>query len=186
MTSNPFTAFAADAERLLDDPHAIGWRLGALLAHDGWLAAEHRLPSLDTYRQHLLYVSPSRRLSVVALVWLPGQRTPIHDHVAWCVVGVYEGRERETRYRTVEVDGERCLEPTGSVDARPGHVEVIVPSVQDIHCVEAAGPGPTISIHVYGADIERLGSSIYRRFDDWPVLSAPRAARTSEVSVALS
>ena len=119
-------------------------------------------------------------------MWLPGQRTPIHDHVSWCVVGVYEGRERETRYRTVEVDGERCLEPTGSVDARPGHVEVIVPSVQDIHCVEAAGPGPTISIHVYGADIERLGTSIYRRFDDWPVLSAPRAARTSAVSVAMS
>ena len=45
---------------------------------------------------------------------------------------------------------------------------------------------PTISIHVYGADIERLGSSIYRRFDDWPVLSGPRAARTSAVSVAMS
>ena len=40
--------------------------------------------------------------------------------------------------------------------------------------------------HVYGADIERLGSSIYRRFDNWPVLSAPRAARTSAVSVAMS
>ena len=140
MTSNAFTSFAADAERLLDDPHAIGARLGALLAHDGWLAAEHRVPGLDTYRQHLLHVSPSRRLSVVALVWLPGQRTPIHDHVSWCVVGVYQGRERETRYRTVEVDGERCLEPTGSVDARPGHVEVIVASAEDIHCVEAAGP----------------------------------------------
>ena len=186
MTSTAFTSFAAEAERLLDDPHAIGARLGALLAHDGWLGAQHRVPGLDTYRQHLLHVSPSRRLSVVALVWLPGQRTPIHDHVAWCVVGVYEGRERETRYRAVEVDGEHCLEPTGIVDARPGHVEVIVPSTQDIHCVEAAGPGPTISIHVYGADIERLGSSIYRRFDDWPVLSAPRAARTSAVRVAMS
>jgi 3-mercaptopropionate dioxygenase len=186
MTSNAFTSFTADAERLLDDPHAIGTRLGALLACDSWLAAEHRLPGRDTYRQHLLHVSPSRRLSVVALVWLPGQRTPIHDHVAWCVVGVYEGRERETRYRAVEVDGERCLEPVGSIEAPPGHVEVIVPSEEDIHRVEAAGPGPTISIHVYGADIERLGSSIYRRFDDWPVLGAPRAARTSAVSVAMS
>jgi 3-mercaptopropionate dioxygenase len=119
-------------------------------------------------------------------VWLPGQRTPIHDHVSWCVVGVYEGRERETRYRAVEVDGVRCLEPAGSVDARPGHVEVIVPSVEDIHAVTAVGDGPTISIHVYGADIERLGSSIYRRFDDWPVLSGPRAARTSALSVAMS
>ena len=181
MTSNAFTSFAADAERLLDDPRAIGTRLGALLAHDGWLAPEHRVPDEERYRQHLLHVSPCRRLSIVALVWLPGQRTPIHDHVSWCVVGVYEGRERETRYRAVEVDGERGLQAVGSVDARPGHVEVIVPSVEDIHSVTAVGEGPTISIHVYGADIERLGSSIYRRFDDWPVLSGPR-----EVSVATS
>src|SRR5512133_1818494 len=161
MTSNALTVFASDAERLLDDPHAIGTRLGALLAHDGWLAPEHRVGNPDHYTQHLLHVSPCRRMSIVALVWLPGQRTPIHDHVAWCVVGVYEGRERETRYRAVEVGGERWLEPAGSIDAHPRHVEVIVPSAEDIHCVEAAGPGPTISIHVYGADIERLGSSIY-------------------------
>ena len=186
MTSDAFSSFAADADRLVHDPHAIGSRLGALLAHDGWLAEEHRLPSLDTYRQHLLYVSPSRRLSVVALVWLPGQRTPIHDHVSWCIVGVYEGRERETRYRAVEVDGVDHLEPVGSVDAAPGHVEVIVPSVEDIHAVTAVGEGPTISIHVYGADIERLGSSIYRRFDDWPVVSGRSAARTSALSVSMS
>jgi 3-mercaptopropionate dioxygenase len=186
MTANALTSFASDAERLLDDPHAIGTRLGALLAYDGWLAPEHRVASHDTYRQHLLHVSPCRRLSIVALVWLPGQRTPIHDHVSWCVVGVYEGRERETRYRAVEVDGERCLQPVGSVDAIPGHVEVIVPSVEDIHAVTAVGDGPTISIHVYGADIERLGSSIYRRFDDWPVLGEARVARTSAAGIALS
>jgi predicted metal-dependent enzyme (double-stranded beta helix superfamily) len=176
MTSSALTSFVSDAERLLDDPHAIGARLGALLAHDGWLAPEHRVPDRDHYRQHLLHVSPSRRMSIVALVWLPGQRTAIHDHVSWCVVGVYEGLERETRYRAVESGAERCLEPTGSIDAHPGHVEVIVPSVEDIHAVTAVGEGPTISIHVYGADIERLGSSIYRRFDDWPVREGLSAA----------
>lgn len=30
---------------------------------------------------------------------LVGQTTPIHDHVSWCVTGVYRGREHETRYR---------------------------------------------------------------------------------------
>jgi predicted metal-dependent enzyme (double-stranded beta helix superfamily) len=53
---------------------------------------------------------------------------------------------------------------------------VIVPSVEDIHAVTAVGDEPTISIHVYGADIERLGSSIYRRFDDWPVRGTELAA----------
>jgi 3-mercaptopropionate dioxygenase len=163
------TSFAADALRHIDDPEAIRLRLGALLAYDGWLAPEHRVPDSRAYRQHLLHVSPCRRLSIVALVWLPGQRTPMHDHVSWCVVGVYEGRELETRYRAVEAEGRRYLEETGRVEARPGHVEAILPSGQDIHAVTAVGGEPTISIHVYGADIERLGSSIHRRFDDWPI-----------------
>ena len=164
--THALAAFASDAARLADDPHAIGERLSALLAEDGWLAPEHRAGDPDRYRQHLLHVSPDRRVSVVALVWLPGQRTPIHDHVSWCVVGVYEGRERETRYRAV--DG--SLEVDGIIDALPGHVEVIVPSAAaDIHDVTAVGDRPTISIHVYGADIEKLGTSVYRRFDDWPV-----------------
>jgi predicted metal-dependent enzyme (double-stranded beta helix superfamily) len=163
------TDFAADARRLAADPHAIGARLAALLAEDGWLAPEHRVPDRHSYRQHLLYVSPERDVSIVALVWLPGQSTPIHDHVSWCVVGVYEGRERETRYRAVEAGGGRHLEPVGTVDALPGHVEVLTPDVEDIHMVTAVGEEPTISIHVYGADIERLGTSVYRRYDDWPV-----------------
>jgi predicted metal-dependent enzyme (double-stranded beta helix superfamily) len=166
MSSLAFTTFVRDAERLIDDPHAIAERLETLLAADGWLAPEHQLPSPDTYRQHLLHVSDCRRLSVVALVWLPGQRTPIHDHVSWCVVGVYRGVERETHYRLIERDGERCLLPVRAVEARAGHVEALVPPAENIHSVEAAGPHTTISIHVYGADIERLGSSILRRFDD--------------------
>ncbi len=169
MTPNALTEFAADVDGLADRPHEIGERLAGLLAQDGWLAPEHREPDPNAYRQHLLHVSADRRVSIVALVWLPGQRTPIHDHVSWCVVGVYEGRERELRYRAV---GGR-LEEAGSIDALPGHVEVIVPSSEaDIHAVAAVGTEPTISIHVYGADIERRGTSIYRRFDDWPVRPA--------------
>src|SRR5829696_9938148 len=109
MTSFAFASFARDAERLIHDPHAIAERLKALLATDGWLAPEHQLAGRDTYRQHVLHVSRCRRLSVVALVWLPGQRTPIHDHVSWCVVGVYRGVEREAHYRLVEQEGRQFL-----------------------------------------------------------------------------
>jgi 3-mercaptopropionate dioxygenase len=174
--SAPFAAFLRDAEASIDDPHAIADRLSALLAHDGWLPPEHQVPGIDSYRQHLLYVSPSRRMSVVALVWLPGQHTAIHDHVSWCVVGVYRGLEREIRYRLVEAGGRSHLEPVGSVVARPGHVEALVPPAEDIHAVTAAGDELAVSIHVYGADIELLGSSIHRRFDDVPILPAAAAA----------
>jgi predicted metal-dependent enzyme (double-stranded beta helix superfamily) len=98
-------------------------------------------------------------------VWRPGQRTPIHDHVSWCVVGVYRGIEHETHYRLV--DG--ALVATESIEAHPGDVEALIPPAENIHVVEAAGEGLTISIHVYGADIELLGSSVYRRFDDLAV-----------------
>lgn len=174
MTPPAFASFVQDAERLIDDPHAIAERLKELLAADGWLAPEHRLPGRDAYRQHLLHVSPSRRLSVAALVWLPGQRTPIHDHVSWCVVGVYRGVESETRYRLVTRGGERFLQPVGVVEAPAGHVEALVPPAENIHAVHPGAGGKTISIHVYGADIERLGSSILRRFDD--VSQLPLAA----------
>jgi predicted metal-dependent enzyme (double-stranded beta helix superfamily) len=157
-----FASFVRDAEASIEDPYAVAERLRPLLAQDGWLAPEHQAPGTDRYRQHLLHVSDCRRMSVVALVWRPGQETPIHDHVSWCVVGVYRGVERETRYRVI--DG--GLVPTESIEAHPGAVETLVPPDENIHRVAAGGSGLTISIHVYGADIERLGSSVYRRFDD--------------------
>ena len=160
--------FVSDAEQLIADPHAIAARLAGLLEQDGWLAPEHQLPGTDRYRQHLLYVAPSRHLSVVALVWRPGQRTPIHDHVSWCVVGVYRGVEQETRYRLVDRGGIEQLEYVETIEAHPGHVEALVPPAENIHVVEAGGRGLTISIHVYGADIEALGSSVYRTFDELP------------------
>ena len=157
-----FREFVHDTERLIGDPPAIAHRLRDLLAQDDWLPSAHQRADPDAYRQHLLHVSPCRRLSVVALVWLPGQKTPIHDHVSWCVVGVYRGIERETHYRLV--DGR--LDPVAEFTAGPGHVEALVPPAENIHAVTAAGPGKTISIHVYGADIEARGSSILRCYDE--------------------
>jgi 3-mercaptopropionate dioxygenase len=171
-SSPAFAAFARAADALVDAPHAVADRLRALLARDGWLAPADRAPGTDTYRQHLLHVSPCRRLSVVALVWLPGQRTAIHDHVSWCVVGVYRGVEREERYEIAESGGRPFLRPAGSVLAPRGHVETLVPPDGDIHAVTAAGRETAISIHVYGADIEQLGSSIHRRYDDLEVVAA--------------
>lgn len=170
--SPAFARFVAAAERHIDDPYRIADHLSLLLGEDAWLSSRDQRPGTDSYRQHLLHVSPTRRLSVVALVWQPGQRTPIHDHIAWCIVGVYRGVEREVRYRLVEHRGEQCLSPTGSVDAHPGHVEALVAPAEDIHCVTAGGDQQAISIHVYGADIERRGTSIYRRFDGVRELAA--------------
>jgi 3-mercaptopropionate dioxygenase len=136
-----------------------------LLAHPEAICAEHRVSSEDGYRQHLVYVHPQGRYSLVALVWRPGQETPIHDHRCWCVVGVLEGEEEERRYRLVEHDGDHVLLQTGTEQHGPGSVTSLVPPEENIHLVSNSSDDLTLSLHVYGDDIARCGSSINHVFD---------------------
>ena len=138
--------------------------LAPILGDSQLLAAAQREPDPNHYRQHVLHVEPDGSFSVVALVWLPGQETPIHDHVSWCVVGVHEGQEFETRYRLEEREGETALIADGHSVNRFGSTAALTPP-GDIHKVANQGPALAISLHVYGADIGRLGSSIRRRYD---------------------
>jgi 3-mercaptopropionate dioxygenase len=159
------------------DPHVIAARAGMLLRPalvDGALLEErHCEPADDRYRQHLVHVHPAGRYSIVALVWKPGQATPIHDHRCWCVVGVWRGLERETAFDLHLARGQECLVERDSLVAGRGIVQALVPPEEDIHRVENCGSGIAISLHVYGDDIGRVGSSINRTFDDSLVVPAP-------------
>jgi predicted metal-dependent enzyme (double-stranded beta helix superfamily) len=111
------------------------------------------------YQSHLLHAEADGSFSIAALVWLPGQATPVHDHVTWCVSGVLQGVEYEEifalrRHGTVLAEVARNASGTGDVTgfAPPG----------DIHRVRNHGDGVAISLHIYGADISRLGSSVRR------------------------
>lgn len=118
----------------------------------------------ERYTQHVLHVEEGGAFSVVALVWLPGQCTPVHDHVAWCVTGVHIGAEDETRYALAGPEDDRHLVPVAAVVNRAGSTCGFAPP-GDIHRVSNAGEGPAVSLHVYGADIGRLGSSVRRVYD---------------------
>ena len=133
------------------------------------LLPEQRVGSADGYTQHVLHVEPGGAFSVVALVWLPGQSTAVHDHVSWCAVGVYEGQETETLYRLAGRKGRRQLVATGHVVNERGSVSGIAPP-GDIHQVANSGSTTAISLHVYGADIRVLGSSIRRSYEGVPGL----------------
>jgi 3-mercaptopropionate dioxygenase len=137
------------------------------------LTAAERDGSPAGYQCHILHVEPDGSFSVTAMVWRPGQITSIHDHVTWCVTAVIQGLEYEQLYR-VSSDG-LALEEAGRNQNRPGDVTGFAPP-GDIHRVRNDGAGVAISLHVYGADITRLGSSI-RRVYDLPVLApAPALA----------
>lgn len=149
---------------------SVAERLEPYLQNENLLLAEQQEPDPTQYRQHILHVEPDGSFSIVALCWLPGQETPIHDHVSWCVVGVHQGTEFETNYRLdVDAEGYESLVETGLATCRPGTVEALTPP-GDIHKVWNGGDDLAISIHIYGADIGKLGSSILRRYEQ-PVSS---------------
>jgi 3-mercaptopropionate dioxygenase len=130
------------------------------------LTAQQRYGDPEKYCCHVLHAEPDSSFSVVALVWRPGQATPIHDHIAWCVFGVIQGTEHETRY-LMRNDG--WLEEAGTSVNVAGQVASLTPP-GDIHQVQNDGAENAISLHVYGTDVRRVGSSV-RRVYDLPVVA---------------
>jgi predicted metal-dependent enzyme (double-stranded beta helix superfamily) len=120
------------------------------------LTPEQRLGDPDRYRSHILHVEPDGSFSIVGLVWRPGQITPIHDHVTWCVFGVVQGVEHEEVF-------DADLNPIGETDNHTGDVSGFAPP-GDIHRVHNTGDETAISIHVYGTDVSRIGSSVRRYY----------------------
>ncbi|MDF2706831.1 MAG: cysteine dioxygenase [Nonomuraea muscovyensis] len=122
------------------------------------LTPEEHAGSPDGYVSQVLYAQED--FSVVAVVWRPGQGTAIHDHVSWCAFGVISGLEHETLYRDM---GDHLVE-IGRADNRPGDVSGFAPP-GDIHRVRNTSAEVGVSVHVYGADVGRLGSSVRRVYD---------------------
>jgi predicted metal-dependent enzyme (double-stranded beta helix superfamily) len=143
---------------------AVAELLKPCLGSDDFLSCEQLRAAESDYCQHILHVEPDGSFSVVALVWLPGQATAIHDHVSWCVVGVHKGEEHETIYAMHGSNGDTHLRVSGNHINATGTVAALIPP-GDIHLVANGGDRVAVSIHVYGADIGKLGSSIRRRYD---------------------
>jgi predicted metal-dependent enzyme (double-stranded beta helix superfamily) len=150
------TAVSAHAD-WVDTAQLVAEQLRAHLPGPDVLTAEQRLGSPDDYRGHTLYVEPDGSFSIVALVWRPGQITRIHDHVTWCVAGVIQGVEHEELF-------DAGLNLLGRNENQVGDVSNFAPP-GDIHRVRNTSETTAISIHVYGTDITRIGSSVRRYYD---------------------
>jgi predicted metal-dependent enzyme (double-stranded beta helix superfamily) len=136
-----------------------GELLRGLVATDDWLPPPFAEPDPQRYRQYLLYRDPDARFSVVSFVWGPGQKTPVHDHQTWGLIGVLRGAEDETRY-VRHADG--TLHATGHARLVPGQVGAVSPQIGDIHQVSNAfADRVSISVHVYGADIGTVSRHVF-------------------------
>lgn len=127
-----------------------------------FLTATEREGTPGQAAAHRLHVEPDGSFSVLAIVWRRDQWTRPHDHVSWCVFATLAGEvtedlyELDTRSATLVAAGRRDC-PTGTVrcEVPPG----------DIHRVGNRHGDPAITLHVYGTDVTRLGSSARRYYD---------------------
>lgn len=146
---------AADEGRLLDAGQPL---LADLITHDDWLPDAFAVPNPVKYQQYLLYCDPFERFSVVSFVWGPGQKTPVHDHTVWGMVGVMRGAEVCEEY----VQRGTRLDKTGEHSVTVGAVDLVSPRLGDIHVVSNADPtNVSVSIHCYGANIGAVRRHVF-------------------------
>jgi 3-mercaptopropionate dioxygenase len=152
------TTAAAPRDGALQPQALLSAIRGSLVDLD-LLAAEHRRAGPDTYTRHLLHEDPHGLFSILAIVWSPGQGSPVHGHHTWCAVGVYAGELVESHYR---------LNPGG---AHPVQVHSVRRAAGDscfdggrdgIHRIENRSNALAISIHVYGVSADRITTGINR------------------------
>jgi predicted metal-dependent enzyme (double-stranded beta helix superfamily) len=146
-----------EEQRVFDDGRPL---LAALITHDDWLPAQFGRPHADRYQQYLLYCDPWERFSVVSFVWGPGQKTPVHDHTVWGMVGVLRGLELCEEFSRDSAGGE--LYTTGRHEVTVGDIDLVSPRVGDIHRVSnALTDRESVSIHVYGANIGAVRRHVF-------------------------
>ena len=128
--------------------------LEKLVGSPGSVPTEAFTPRKDRFAMNLLKMPEDEAYSIIGGVWHPGQTTPIHDHLTWALIGVYEGEEREALFRRIDDGSNPKIAKIQQVSERvnkKGHVTVLGHS--GIHRVDNISLKPTTSVHIYGRDI---------------------------------
>jgi predicted metal-dependent enzyme (double-stranded beta helix superfamily) len=95
--------------------------------------------------QWLLFRAQDRSLTLFALVVPPGAQTPVHDHLAWGLVGLYKGTQDEEIFSP-------DLAPTERRALAPGDFYALLPPRDDIHRVRTTSEETSVSIHLLTND----------------------------------
>ena len=146
-------AVIARAGSPLESVEALEPLFTELLADETWLPAEFQAPAPESgmgggIGQWLVFRAADRSLSLFSLVVPPGSMTPVHDHLAWGLVGLYRGNQDEEFYRPRE----------GGLDVlrrRPlarGDFYALLPPQNDVHRVRTTSDVTSVSIHLLAND----------------------------------
>lgn len=142
----------------------------SLLATDGWLPDDFTRPNPASgmgggIAQYLLYRRGDRSLTLHAAVFPSGVASPVHDHLAWGLVGLYRGLQEEDVFRRLDhgqLPGKAALELVERRRLAPGECYTLLPPDGDIHRVRTISASASISIHLLGND---LGCIVRHRFE---------------------
>jgi predicted metal-dependent enzyme (double-stranded beta helix superfamily) len=136
-----------------------------LLADPDWLPPEYQETRAESASSAgsgmgsntgmwLLYRAGDGSLAFSVLVLGPGRETPVHDHLAWGLVGLYRGTQDELVYRRRD-DGSRDdyadLEVSERNALTPGDFYTLLPE-NDIHRVRTTSEITSVSLHLLGND----------------------------------
>jgi predicted metal-dependent enzyme (double-stranded beta helix superfamily) len=134
------------------------------------LAAEMTVPAADAFTWHEkygmgdleLYQAPDDGLFIALGAWQPGFGVPPHDHGTWTVVVGLEGEEHNTLWRRRD-DGSRpgFAEIDKLETTRLGPGQVLAMTTEDIHSVDNSGAEVSLTLHVYGRNLETSGRRQY-------------------------
>jgi 3-mercaptopropionate dioxygenase len=133
-----------------------------LLADWAWLPDEYGEPAAEGgmgggIGQWLLYRAGDGSLSLFSLVVPPGVQTPVHDHLAWGLVGLYRGAQEEEIYAK-RADGLELVERRALA---PGDFYALLPPDDDIHRVRTMSGESSVSIHLLTNDTGCVWRHVY-------------------------
>jgi predicted metal-dependent enzyme (double-stranded beta helix superfamily) len=131
----------------------------ALLADPTWLPDHFAEPSElsgmgSGIGMWLLYRAGDGSLAFSSLVVPPGASTPVHDHLAWGIVGLYRGTQDEVVYKRIDDatdEGTANLETLVRQSLKPGDLYELLPET-DIHQVRTTSDITSVSLHLLGND----------------------------------
>ena len=146
---------AAAREPLHRRPEAVAAAMAPHLSRPGLLEGRDCPCNPERYMRHLLHADPGGEYAVVALVWRPGQMSPVHAHRSWCALGVHRGVLSEHFYTPGAPPRPRAvhLRAEGATSHGPADPALI-------HRLANCAAEMAVSIHVYGAAFEDFGHRV--------------------------
>jgi len=152
------SALSHSAPEQLPDAVCQALRVHATL--DGLLDEAQLAGSAERYTRHVLHAHPAGLFTVVALVWRPGQATPVHGHYTWCSYVILQGAMTEDQYVWDRTAKRAVL--AGQVARDEGDAVGSHAGLETIHRLRNTSEDVAVSIHVYGVDAPRVTTHVNR------------------------